>query len=175
MHPMQYRKVKNGSGRLTHLQLKNSEIHVGINFDQDKKVQELIKTHNCYILYPGEKSLNLSLTKIETLDNKKARVLFILDATWPNSKKILNRSLSLQSLPKISFNHQKTSEYQIKRQPRVQYLSTIESTLEILKILKDQGVENCDLSQFTLPFHKMIQYQLECTKRTDNKLYRASK
>ena len=42
MHPKEFKEEKAGTGRLTHLCLPNSEIHMGTAFDGDEAVQALI-------------------------------------------------------------------------------------------------------------------------------------
>ena len=42
MHPKEFKHEKAGTGRLTHLCLANSELHMGIGFDNDAAVQTLI-------------------------------------------------------------------------------------------------------------------------------------
>ncbi len=63
----------------------------------------------------------------------------------------------------MSFSTCRTSEYKIKEQPQVNYLSTIESTHVVLELLNDWNIENIEdknLNDFLNPFHKMIEYQM---------------
>ena len=170
MHPKEFKKTKNGTGRLTHLSLPNSELHIDVDFSNHNAVNALIEDQNncCYLLYPGEDSLRLNVQKIE-LQNKQL-VIFILDSTWPCSVKMLRLSKNLQRLPKLSFTHTKCSQFQIKEQPKDFCLSTIESTLTILELLNAHGIENISTKQFDSfldPFLSMVEYQIGCisTKR----------
>jgi len=58
MHPKEYKKQKNGTGHMTKLQLENSEIIVGIDFTNDKRVNEILNHENSssFLLYPGKDS-----------------------------------------------------------------------------------------------------------------------
>lgn len=175
MHPMEYKKEKNGTGRLTHLQLKNSRIIMGVDFTNNKEVNDILNNpdNECFILYPGAESFNLSEVSFSDIQKKKARkCIFIIDGTWPCAKKMLKLSRNLHSLPKISFDNKEKSQFLIKQQPAPLCLSTIESTLKLLNILKDQGVENCSTQNFLLPFNKMIEYYIECVKNPPNNSYR---
>ena len=170
MHPKEFKKTKNGTGRLTHLALPNSELFIDVNFTDHNAVNALIEDQNnyCYLLYPGTDSLHLNAQKIE-LDGKKL-VIFILDSTWPCSVKMLRLSKNLQRLPKLSFTHTKCSQFQIKEQPKDFCLSTIESTLTILELLNAHGIEKIDSKKFDSfldPFLSMVEYQIGCisTKR----------
>ena len=174
MHPKEFKKVKNGTGHLTHLSLKNSELFVGIDFTNHERINEIIQTHESYILYPSKDSLNLSDTKLHT-SVKKSRAIFLIDSTWACSIKMLRESKNLHSLPYVSFNSTKVSEFTIKEQPQEYCLSTIESTLSVLELLNKWNIENLkksDIEGFLTPFYKMIEYQLECIKNPKSRAVR---
>ena len=165
MHPKEFQKVKNGTGHMTHLSLPNSELYVGVDFRAHKRVNALIKDENnlCYVLYPDENSHNLNKAPIE--QGNKQLVIFIIDATWSTAQKLLRVSTNLQTLPKLSFTHTKSSQFQIKQQPEDYCLSTIESTLTILELLemhKMECIEQDAMEAFLNPFKAMIKYQIEC-------------
>ena len=171
MHPKEYRKTKNNTGKMTINSLSNSKIFVGIDFSQNKEINELIdnEKNSCFVLYPGESSINLNKKNIKS---EKDIVIFIIDSTWPCSKKILRLSEKLNSLPKISFSSELVSNYQFKKQPNPHCLSTIESTLCILKLLNFHNIENVsqkNLNEFLNPFNEMVEYQI---KRSDTKQIR---
>ena len=159
MHPKEHQKIKNTTGYLTHLSLKNSTLIKGVDFSQDTRVNSLIESKNCYLLYPDDNALDVaSIDK----NSEKIDVIFILDSTWILSKKMLKLSHNLASLKRISFNTTKTSGYKIKEQPASYCLSTIESTCELLKALHVKGVEEVELDSFLEPFEKMVEYQVNC-------------
>lgn len=164
MHPKEFKYIKNNTGRLTYLSLKNSELFVGVDFSNDKRVNNLIDNpkNHCVILYPDKKCLNLSENGLNIDD--KGLVIFIIDATWDSAKPILRRSTNLHNLPRISFSHTKTSAYNFKRQPFAEALSTMESTLCVLELLNYHGMEsisNVALEDFLTPFEKMVKFQME--------------
>lgn len=164
MHPKEYRKTKNGTGHMTNNSLDNCELYVGIDFTNHQRVNELLNTqeYEPYVLYPDENSIKLNTQK---LTNDKKPLIFIIDSTWPCSKKILRVSKNLQNLRKISFEHSKSSQFKIKTQPNQYCLSTIESTLCILELLNHQNIENISnisLNNFLNPFEKMVDYQVSC-------------
>lgn len=166
MHPKEFRKTKNGTGHITRNSLTNSEILIGIDFTNNKRVNELINggDYEPYLLYPHENSIKLNT---ESLPSNKKPVIFILDSTWACSKKMLRTSKNLQDLKKISFLNNKSSQFKIKTQPNQYCLSTIESTLCVLEQLNRLEVENIktdSLDSFLNPFEKMVDYQLKCIK-----------
>jgi len=170
MHPKEFKKTKNNTGRFTHQSLTNSKIYIGIDFNNDDEINSIINDQNnsCYILYPSDDSIKLNHQTIQR--ENKTNVIFIIDSTWPCSNKILAVSKNISALPKVSFVHDKTSAYKIKTQPNEYCLSTIESTLCILELLNQHQIENIsknNLNNFLLPFHKMIEYQVNCILDSD--------
>jgi DTW domain-containing protein YfiP len=165
MHPKEFKKTKNGTGRLTHLSLPNSQLFIDVDFTDHTAVNALIDDPKnlCYVLYPGDESIHLNTQKIELHDRQL--IIFIIDSTWPCSTKILRLSHNLQNLPKLSFTHSKTSRFQIKEQPKEFCLSTIESTLTILELLTAQKLEEIGQEAFDAfldPFLSMVEYQITC-------------
>ena len=165
MHPKEFKKTKNGTGHFTNLSLKNCEIHIGVDYSQNKVINEVINNplNACYVLYPSQTSINLNESTIGS--KGKNTVLFLIDSTWPCSRSILFHSPNIQSLKKVSFTHTKVSDFTFKQQPKDYCLSTMESTLCVLEILTKHKLENLErenLDGFLLPFKKMVEYQLSC-------------
>lgn len=170
---MERQKIKNGTGRMTYLQLSNSTYISGIDFSEDKQVNAILNDSNnqCFILYPDSQSLNLSTQGdqfLEKYDKSKKHYIFIIDGTWPCAKKMLRLSENLHGLQSISFSNTKKSEFIIKQQPHELCLSTIESTKVIIEELCAIGIENVDSSSFLKPFKFMVNYQIECIKNPHN-------
>jgi len=159
MHPKEFKKVKNGTGHLTHLSLEGSELFVGVDFTKHKRVNEIIDSYDSYILYPSQDAINL--TK-EVPESQKEMAIFVIDSTWSCSLKMLRESKNLQQVKHISFDAVKLSEFEIKKQPSEYCLSTIESVLSVLELLKKHNKEeirNGCFENFLNPFKKMIEYQ----------------
>jgi len=170
MHPKEFRKTKNGTGHMTNNSLENCELHVGIDFSNHKRVNELLndKNYKAYVLYPDTNSIKLNTQK---LPSEKKALIFIIDSTWPCSKKMLRLSKNLQNLKKVSFEHDKSSQFKIKTQPNQYCLSTIESTLCVLEQLNNQNIEDISkssLEQFLKPFEEMVEYQVKCAIDENN-------
>ena len=165
MHPKEFKKTKNGTGHFTNLSLKNCEIHVGINFTKYTAINTIINDplNICYTLYPHASSIDLNQEPIG--EKKRNTVIFLIDSTWPCSRAILTASPNIDALPKISFTHTEVSKFSFKEQPKAYCLSTMESTLCVLKRLNTHQLEHIEsqkLDRFLLPFEKMVEYQLSC-------------
>lgn len=169
MHPHEAKKQRTGTGRLASLSLLDSEIIVDKSFDNNIKTQELINNPSFYpmVLYPGADSL--SVEKIDFKEVLKGRTLlvFLIDATWREARRMMHLSSSLQNLPRLSFQHGYHSRFQIKRQPKENYLSTIESSYYLLKELQTAGVCDSKLNGEGLMevFKKMVDFQIECKEK----------
>ncbi len=160
MHPKEFKKVKNNTGHFTHQSLDNSELFIGIDFTCNTRINEIIATHESYILFPSQDAMNLTSTQPKS--SEKPLAIFLIDSTWSCTKKMFTQSKNLQKLRHMSFTTTKTSQYQIKIQPDENYLSTIESTLVVLELLKKWEIEHIEEKQlkgFLKPFSKMISYQ----------------
>tara|TARA_B110000211_G_C13945573_1_gene493712 strand:+ start:202 stop:876 length:675 start_codon:yes stop_codon:yes gene_type:complete len=176
MHPKEYKKEKNGTGRMTKLQLENSEIIVGVDFTNNARVNEILNKENSssFLLYPGKDTFNLSVregSEMVSFMGDHPHV-FILDGTWPCARKMLKLSKNLQELKRVSFDNTIESKFIIKQQPKALCLSTIESVYTVLNLLDEGGLEQCDTKDFLLPFEKMIEYQVECILDPNNNTYR---
>ena len=167
MHPYEHKRVKANTGRLTHLCLRDSELHLGIGFDDHEAVQALINDPKIFpvLLYPGRESRDLSQGGLPAADLAGRRlVVFLLDATWRLVRPMLRTSLSLQRLPRIMFSHAAPSRYVIKRQPEPGCLSTLEATHELLVAL-----DRCGLDAYAQPeqllglFQRMQDFQIRRT------------
>ena len=163
MHPKEFRKTKNGTGHFTNLSLENCEIHVGIDFTENRDINDIINdpSNICYTLYPHQSSINLNETSIG--EEQRNTVIFLIDSTWPCSKAILAASPNIEALQKVSFSHTEVSKFIFKEQPKEYCLSTMESTLCVLKLLDHHQIETIEttkLDRFLLPFEKMVEYQL---------------
>lgn len=166
IHPYEFKRIKANTGRLTHLSLADSELHMGIGFDEHERVQELINDPQSFpvLLYPSKDSRDLSKGALRAEDLGGRRlVVFLLDGTWRTVRPMLRTSLSLQRLPRVMFSNAAPSRYVIKQQPRPEYLSTLEATHELLVALDRSGLdEYAQPTQLLDLFQRMQEFQLKC-------------
>lgn len=191
MHPKEFKEEKAGTGRLTHLCLPNSELHMGTSFDEDESVQALLgdPANLCVLLYPGVGALNLSepnaigltdsnpdrftLSSLRTELQSRRLVVLLLDGTWSGARKMLRQSLSLQRLPRIMFTPTAPSRYVIKQQPQPGCLSTLEATHELLTVLARLDLDRYeDPTQLHDIFERMQRFQIACASDPNRGGYR---
>lgn len=172
MHPKEFKEEKAGTGRLTHLCLPNSEIHMGTGFDGDEAVQALLNDPRNFpvLLYPGREALNLSTAGVAGISNFKSEIsdrrllVVLLDATWSGARKMLRLSPGLQRLPRIMFTPSAPSRYVIKQQPVEGCLSTLEAVHELLLMLERTGLDRYeDPAQLLGVFQRMQDIQIRHT------------
>jgi DTW domain-containing protein YfiP len=174
MHPYEFKRVKANTGRLTHLCLRDSELHLGVGFDGHEAVQALLTDPGNYpvLLYPSPGALDLStapahdprLTALKDQLESRRLVVFLLDATWRLVRPMLRTSLSLQGLPRIMFSNAAPSRYRIKRQPEPGCLSTLEATHELLVALDRSGLDAyAQPDQLLDLFQRMQDFQIRRT------------
>jgi DTW domain-containing protein len=167
MHPYEFKRVKANTGRLTHLCLRDSELHLGIGFDEHEAVQSLINnpTNFPVLLYPSREARDLSKGELRAADLAGRRlVVFLLDATWRLVRPMLRTSLTLQRLPRIMFSNAAPSRYVIKRQPEPGCLSTLEATHELLVALDRTGLDvYAQPEQLLGLFQRMQEFQIQRT------------
>ena len=195
MHPKEFKEEKAGTGRLTHLCLPNSEIHMGTGFDGDEAVQALIADpmNHPVLLYPGKEALNLSeagsgelgagssensrigsaLQALRSQLADRQLLVFLLDATWSGARKMLRLSPSLQRLPRIMFTPSAPSRYIIKQQPVEGCLSTLEAVHELLAVLERTGLDRYpEPAQLLGLFQRMQDFQISCAADPNRGGYR---
>ncbi len=166
MHPKEFKQEKAGTGRLTHLCLAGSELHMGLGFDEHDAVQTLLRDPANFpvLLYPGANARNLSRGELTAAELGGRRlVVFLLDATWSGARKMLKLSPTLQRLPRIMFTSSAPSRYVIKQQPQDGCLSTLEATHELLISLERSGLDRYPLpDQLLALFGRMQDFQIAC-------------
>jgi len=165
MHPKEAYKQKTGTGRLTALSLTDSEIIIGIDFTHNERLNKLIQGNAEYfpvLLYPAKDAYFTDTPAFRDAVGTKKLLVIVVDATWFFAHKIIVLSSNLHSLPKLSFRNAYRSQFEFKRQPAPECLSTIESTYYLTEELKAAGIANpsADVSGLMQTFHDMVDYQL---------------
>lgn len=164
MHPKEFRHQKCTTGRLTCLNLANSEIMPGIDFDDDARFRSLIDDPGNYpvLLYPGDGAMRLHRGDLDASTVGPRRlVVFLIDATWHCARKIVRESPALMRLPRLAIQPGAPSRFLIKRQPAPWCLSTIEAVHELLLALEQGGLDLYpDKNRLLAAFHAMQDFQL---------------
>lgn len=89
-----------------------------------------------WLLFPStENTLSTEYANAKT--SSKKQLFILLDATWQEAKKMVNRSPWLQELPCLYLENVDTSSYHLRRNQSEGNLCTCEAGMEILKMVKE--------------------------------------
>lgn len=134
-----------GTGRLTHLCIKNSDLIEGVDFTHHEAVNAIVNDESNWpvVLYPGPAAIDITKDGARKLDAVvplgKKLVVFVIDGSWFCAKKMLRVSLNLQTLPQLKFAPPHKSIYGFRRQPKAICFSSIESVHFVIKQLQDSS------------------------------------
>lgn len=156
-HPRES-KTAIGTAKIAHACLPESELHVGIRFGENASVRRTLDdpSRRAVLLYPGPDALVLG-TEEARQKLPEALVLVVIDGTWPQSKKVLKENPWLGELPRVALLPPEPSEYRIRREPREDFVSTLESVAQALGALEG---EPSRFEALYAPFRAMVDTQL---------------
>jgi DTW domain-containing protein YfiP len=152
-----------GTARLAHLCLPGSELHVGINFDDDRQVQAALAgdpadtqagapQRPVYLLFPGPHAIDLAEARLDG-----PITLVVVDGTWWQARKLLKRNAALAALPQLRFTPRTLSNYRIRREPADHCVATVEALAQVLGALEGAPERFAALLR---PFEAMIDTQV---------------
>ena len=117
--------------RLAHLSLPNSEMHVGLRAEGSARLEALVREPGTMVLFPGPAAIDVRALPAPP------RTLIVVDGTWINARKAVERSPLLAALPRVGFTRAQPSNYRIRKEPAAHCLSTIEAVAHVLEELED--------------------------------------
>ena len=101
MHPKEAKHQRTGTGRLSHVALKDSEILVGLDFSKDQRFNQLMNDPQYFpvMMYPGEDAWTAKKEGFAEAVGNKTLLVILIDATWFCSRKLIehNPNLYLQA------------------------------------------------------------------------------
>lgn len=183
IHPMESKK-RIGTGRMTHLTLKNSFLFEGVTFLNDLRLKNLLEDPRFFpmLLYPSADAVDVGKAEAmehlrASIPNDKKPLVFVLDGTWFCAKKMLRVNPWLQGLRKIKFTPARHSIYQIRKQPKDFCVSTIEAVQFVIDQWSNSGVGlqsnlNSPLMQ---SFRYLIETQLKNVSKPNQKALRGNR
>jgi DTW domain-containing protein len=128
-HPRET-KVPVSTCRMAHLSLPNSELHVGLTAVGNARLEALCAEPGVAVLFPSESAIDVSQLPAAP------RTLVVVDGTWSNAKKVVERCPLLSRLPRVSFTPAQPGNYRIRKEPAEHCLSTIEAVTHVLEALE---------------------------------------
>ena len=125
------RRTAIGTARMAHLSLPNSELHLGVCFEDHQRVRELAATAGTALLFPCEGAIDPA-----ALAACPPTTVIVVDGTWSQARKVVKRNPFLQALPRLAFRPERPSNYRIRAEPTVECVSTIEALVHLLGALE---------------------------------------
>jgi hypothetical protein len=146
--------------------LPRSDIAVGVDFSRDAHVQRMLvdDEHPAILLYPGDGARDLS-----EVPTTRPVTLVVIDGTWHQARSLLRKNPALSRLPRYAFRPERPSEYRIRREPRADYVSTIEALISALGTLEGNPER---FEAMLAPFRAMVENQLRYARTSSRGRHR---
>ncbi len=154
-HPRE-RDMPIGTARMASLCLPRAELHVGIRWNESPALAAALADPGrpAILLYPGPGARDI------LRDPPAGPVtLVVVDGTWSQAKNVVRDNPILQALPRYAFASPEPSQYRIRREPCVEYVSTIEALMHVLGALESEPAKFRALLD---PLNAMVDAQLAC-------------
>ncbi len=156
-HPRES-KTAIGTAKIAHACLPESELHIGLRFGEAPAVRRALTdtSRRAVLLYPGPDAIVLGTERARE-ELREPLLLVVIDGTWPQSKKVLKENPWLLDLPRVALVPPEPSEYRIRREPREDFVSTLESVAQALAALEDEPAR---FEALYAPFRAMVDTQI---------------
>ncbi len=89
-----------------------------------------------WLLFPSD-APTLSSEYLTSRDPSKKQLFILLDATWQEAKKMVNKSPWLKALPCLELSPSEISRYHLRRNQSQGNLCTCEAGIEVLEMVKE--------------------------------------
>lgn len=141
IHPIEVKRRRMTTGRLSHLSLLGSHFFIGHLFNHHEGLSKILTDpgRQVFMLYPGRHAIDLSRAAdrkdFSFLDSTRRLTLLVIDGTWATARQTVNQSRDLDHLKRICFTPRKPSNFRVRKQPRPECYSTVEAIHETLDLL----------------------------------------
>lgn len=119
-----------GTARLARLGL-GAAVHVLFSEHEDGSSPEVALPDGAVLLYPSEDASPLS--PADPPDH-----LVVVDGTWAQAHQLHRDNPWIQALPHVALSPAAPSRYRIRREPRSDYVSTLEAIVECLTVIEPE-------------------------------------
>lgn len=157
-HPRE-RDMPIGTARMASLCLPRAELRVGIRWTGELLAGAIDDpARPAILLYPGPGARDI------LRDPPRGPVtLVVVDGTWSQARTVVRDNPVLQALPRYAFETPEPSHYRIRREPRAEYVSTIEALMHVLGALEGEPARFRSLLD---PLRAMVDAQIVCQARS---------
>ncbi|ENB2048074.1 DTW domain-containing protein [Vibrio alginolyticus] len=140
MHPNELKRDTNTGQLLEQCQL-NIERVIWDRKQPPAELLSLLADPSRYpvLLFPCEESITLEDVVLQSQQQTKTPLFIILDATWQEARKMINKSLWLEGIPTMGLSASADSQYQLRRNQQQGNLCTFEVVAHLLGQLGEQN------------------------------------
>jgi len=141
------------TARLVKLCMPNAAVHVptpGFTGTLELRVDV---PDDAAVLFPHADAADLA----ELPERQWPSTLVVLDGTWSHAKRVYRENPWLQQLRHVRLTPSAPSNYRIRREPKPDYISTIEAIVEALRVIEP---DNRDVALLLRAFDRMIDQQI---------------
>lgn len=140
MHPNELKRDTNTGQLLEQCQLSIERVI----WDRKQPPAELLSlladpSRYPVLLFPCEESITLEDVVLQSQQQTKTPLFIILDATWQEARKMINKSLWLEGIPTMGLSASADSQYQLRRNQQQGNLCTFEVAAHLLGQLGEQN------------------------------------
>jgi DTW domain-containing protein YfiP len=169
-HPRE-RDMPIGTARMASLCLPRASLHVGLRWDDSDVLRAALAEpgRTPILLYPGPGARDVMREP-----PRGPVTLVVVDGTWSQAKTVVRDNAILRALPRYAFTAPEPSEYRIRREPRDEYVSTIEALMHVLGALEGEPAR---FRALLAPLRAMVDMQLAARARfwTPRSRYRGAR
>lgn len=143
-----------GTARMASLCLPRATVHVGVRWDGSDTLRDATSdpARPAILLYPGPGARDV------LADPPKGPVtLIVVDGTWSQTRTVVRLNPALASLPRYAFRAPAPSDYRIRREPKAEFVSTIEALVHVLGALEGDPER---FRALLVPFRAMVDAHL---------------
>jgi DTW domain-containing protein YfiP len=148
-----------GTAHMATLCLPQATLHVGREWDDSDVLRAACgdPEHPAVLLYPGPDARDI-------LSDPPSHpvTLIVVDGTWSQARGMVRDNPRLAALPRYAFEAPRPSNYRIRREPRVEYVSTLEALMHVLGALERDAARFRALMR---PMDAMVDAQIEAQAR----------
>ncbi|ARO99958.1 DTW domain protein [Vibrio alginolyticus] len=140
MHPNELKRDTNTGQLLEQCQL-NIERVIWDRKQPPAELLTLLADPSRYpvLLFPCEESITLEDVVLQSQQQTKTPLFIILDATWQEARKMINKSRWLEGIPTMGLSASADSQYQLRRNQQQGNLCTFEVAAHLLGQLGEQN------------------------------------
>jgi DTW domain-containing protein YfiP len=146
MHPF-------GTARLLALCMPNAHVHTAYGGMNGPLRCEVDLPPGAAVLFPHPDAADLATLPPEQMPS----TLVLVDGTWAHAKRLHRENPWLLRLPHVRLSPRQPSRYRIRREPRPDYVSTLEAVVEALAIVEPDAPAELLLGAF----ERMIDQQID--------------